>query len=100
MSVKGNRNFRISFVDSNSGVWNVERLDQFEINGPDSIVLSDGQRTQSSVASLPGSSDETLIEQKLTIITPNPRHFVHISERSFINVVHFFILCVIDRLRL
>ena len=66
--------FRISFVHFDARVRYVKRFDQLQKDWPDSIMLRDGQGTQSSVTRLSCPCDKTLLEKKFTVITPNSRH--------------------------
>ncbi len=47
---------------------------KLEVEGPDTVVLGEGQRPEGAVECSPGASDLTLLHEKLAVVYPYTRH--------------------------
>ena len=47
---------------------------KFQVEGPDSVMLSYRQGPEGTVECLPGPRDLALLHEKLAVVQPDPRH--------------------------
>ena len=78
---------KISAEDPNGGLWNSVTFDELDVKRPNPVVLGDGQSPQGTVKDAPRPRDLFLVDQKLAVVHPNPRHLVHEDECPLEGVV-------------
>ncbi len=67
-------NLEVPPINSKSRLRKVVATDEPQIEWPDSVVLSQGEGSQSTVKGSSGPGDLALLHQELTIINPDSRH--------------------------
>lgn len=65
---------QVTAVDADGGLGQGVAPDELEIEGPDAVVLSDGQRPQGPVEGTARPRDPALIHQELAVIQPDAGH--------------------------
>ena len=63
-----------SAEDPNSCLWDVMLPDKLQIQGPDAVMLGDGQSPQRTVQGPTCPCQLGLVHQKLTVVQPDARH--------------------------
>lgn len=69
-----NTYLKVASVYPEGSLWEVITPYEFEVEGPDPIVLCERKRSEGAVESPSGTRDLTLVHQKLAVVDPDTRH--------------------------
>lgn len=72
----------VSPVHTHSCLWQVIQSHKLQVNGPDTVVLCDGQCSQCSVKCATCSSYLPLVHQKLYVVYPDAWHLIVITTTT------------------
>lgn len=81
----------VSPVHTHSRLWQVIQSHKLQVNGPDTVVLRDGQCSQCSVKCATCSSYLPLVHQKLYVVYPDAWHLIVITTTTKIRKRYYLL---------